>query len=141
MVYKIYIFRFDYRNLFFIFRFVFSLVYYGLNFNISNLVGNFYLNVFILGLVEILVLVYVVVLNNRFGRRKIILFLMLLVGILCLVVLVINLIGKWYLCIYVFIYKYLFIYNVFKIYGMYKSIYYCCYIFLIVFDVWILYLN
>lgn len=99
--------RFDHRNLFFIFRFVSSSVYYGLNFNTSNLAGNLHLNVFISGLVEIPALVYVVALNNILGRRKITLSLMLSAGISCLAVLVINLIGKWYSCIHAFTYKYL----------------------------------
>lgn len=74
--------------------FVSSSVYYGLNFNTRNLAGNLHLNVFISGLVEIPALVYVVALNNRFGRRKITLSLMLLAGISCLAVLVINLIDE-----------------------------------------------
>lgn len=140
-VYKIYIPRFDHWNLFFIFRFVSSSVYYGLNFNTSNLAGNLHLNVFISGLVEIPALVYVVALNNRFGRRKITLSLMLLAGISCLAVLVINLIGKWYSCIHAFTYKYLPTYNVPKTHGMYKSIHHCCHTFFIAFDAWILHLN
>lgn len=71
-----------------------SSVYYGLNFNTSNLAGNLHLNVFISGLVEIPALVYVVALNNRVGRRKITLSLMLLAGVSCLAVLGITLIGK-----------------------------------------------
>lgn len=74
--------------------FVSSSVYYGLNFNTRNLAGNLHLNVFISGLVEIPALVYVVALNNIFGRRKITLSLMLLAGISCLAVLVINLIDE-----------------------------------------------
>lgn len=133
--------RFDHRNLFFIFRFVSSSVYYGLNFNTSNLAGNLHLNVFISGLVEIPALVYVVALNNILGRRKITLSLMLLAGISCLAVLVINLIGKWYSCIHAFTYKYLPTYNVPKAHGMYKSIHHCCHTFFIAFDAWILHLN
>nr|XP_022329707.1 organic cation transporter protein-like [Crassostrea virginica]XP_022329708.1 organic cation transporter protein-like [Crassostrea virginica]XP_022329709.1 organic cation transporter protein-like [Crassostrea virginica]XP_022329710.1 organic cation transporter protein-like [Crassostrea virginica] len=74
--------------------FVSSSVYYGLNFNTGNLAGNLYLNVFISGLVEIPALVYVVALNNRIGRRKITLSLMLLAGISCLAVLVVTLIDE-----------------------------------------------
>ncbi|XP_061172657.1 organic cation transporter-like protein [Saccostrea echinata] len=74
--------------------FVSSSVYYGLNFNTSNLAGNLHLNVFISGLVEIPALVFVVALNNRFGRRKITLSLMLLAGISCVAVLVISLIDE-----------------------------------------------
>ena len=89
---------------FWIFRFVSSSVYYGLNFNTGNLAGNLYLNVFISGLVEIPALVYVVALNNRIGRRKITLSLMLLAGISCLAVLVTTLIGMclcdMYMCIF-----------------------------------------
>ncbi|XP_048736438.1 organic cation transporter protein-like isoform X2 [Ostrea edulis] len=74
--------------------FVSSSVYYGLNFNTSNLAGNLHLNVFISGLVEIPALVYVVALNNRVGRRKITLSLMLLAGVSCLAVLGITLIDE-----------------------------------------------
>ena len=88
---------------FWIFRFVSSSVYYGLNFNTGNLAGNLYLNVFISGLVEIPALVYVVALNNRIGRRKITLSLMLLAGISCLAVLVVTLIGMWVTCTYVYV--------------------------------------
>ncbi|OWF37778.1 organic cation transporter protein-like [Mizuhopecten yessoensis] len=73
--------------------FVSSSVYYGLNFNTSNLAGDLYINTFIAGLVEIPALVYVILVNNRLGRRWTIASLMTLAGISCFVILIIDLTG------------------------------------------------
>ncbi|ESO93451.1 hypothetical protein LOTGIDRAFT_147574, partial [Lottia gigantea] len=74
--------------------FVSSSVYYGLNFNTKNLSGNRYLNVFISGLVEIPALILVVAVNNKIGRRKTVAMLMIIAGIFCLSILVVDLLEK-----------------------------------------------
>ncbi|KAJ8304097.1 hypothetical protein KUTeg_017680, partial [Tegillarca granosa] len=74
--------------------FVSSSVYYGLNFNTRNLAGDRYLNIFIAGLVEIPALVFVLLVNNRLGRRKTVSVLMLVAGISCFSVLFIDIAGK-----------------------------------------------
>ncbi|XP_060074393.1 organic cation transporter protein-like [Ylistrum balloti] len=74
--------------------FVSSSVYYGLNFNTSNLAGDLYINTFTAGLVEIPALIYVIVVNNRIGRRWTIASLMILAGIACFVIFIIDLTGN-----------------------------------------------
>ncbi|XP_055893424.1 organic cation transporter protein-like [Biomphalaria glabrata] len=74
--------------------FVSSSVYYGHNFNSKNLVGNMYLNVFISGLVEIPALIFVLFSNNHLGRRITVFLLMLLSGLACVAVLVIDIAGQ-----------------------------------------------
>ncbi|BFZ01342.1 hypothetical protein BsWGS_04381 [Bradybaena similaris] len=74
--------------------FVSSSVYYGHNFNSKNLAGDRYLNVFISGLVEIPSLIFVLFSNNKWGRRRTVCFLMLLSGLACFSILVIDLTGK-----------------------------------------------
>ncbi|XP_050402198.1 organic cation transporter protein isoform X1 [Patella vulgata] len=74
--------------------FVSSSVYYGLNFNTKNLSGNRYLNVFISGLVEIPALIFVVLINNKIGRRKTIAILMLIAGTFCVSILIVDVLGK-----------------------------------------------
>ncbi|XP_033750131.1 organic cation transporter protein-like [Pecten maximus] len=73
--------------------FVSSSVYYGLNFNTSNLAGNLYINTFIAGLVEIPALIYVILVNNRLGRRWTIASLMILAGVACFIIFIIDLTG------------------------------------------------
>ena len=46
-------------------RFASSCVYYGVSYNIKNLAGDRYLNVFLSGLVEIPSLIFVLLVNNR----------------------------------------------------------------------------
>ncbi|KAH9513363.1 hypothetical protein Btru_034737 [Bulinus truncatus] len=74
--------------------FVASSVYYGHNFNSTNLVGNKYLNVFISGCVEIPSLIFVLFSNSYLGRRKTVFLLMLLSGLACFAVLIIDLTGN-----------------------------------------------
>lgn len=74
--------------------FVSSAVYYGLNFNTSNLTGDLYLNMFFSGLVEIPALLFVVLVHNRLGRRLTVSILMFIAGISCFSILVLDLIGK-----------------------------------------------
>lgn len=74
--------------------FVSSSVYYGLNFNTRNLAGDLYINTFTAGLVEIPALVYVVLVNNRIGRRWTIASLMLLAGLACFIILIIDVTGN-----------------------------------------------
>lgn len=50
--------------------FAWSLTYYGISFNIKNLEGNIYLNVFYMGLVNALGQRGALLINNRLGRRK-----------------------------------------------------------------------
>jgi hypothetical protein len=76
------------------FRFVSSSVYYGLNFNTRNLAGDRYMNIFIAGLVEIPALVFVLLVNNKIGRRRTISILMTLAGISCFSILFIELACK-----------------------------------------------
>ena len=47
-------------------RFASSCVYYGVSYNIKNLAGDRYLNVFLSGLVEIPSLIFVLLVNNRY---------------------------------------------------------------------------
>ncbi|KAL3866340.1 hypothetical protein ACJMK2_043646 [Sinanodonta woodiana] len=70
--------------------FVASCVYYGLNFNTKNLTGNFYLNIFLSGLVEIPALFFVVLVHNRLGRRLTVSMLMLISGVFCFSILIIE---------------------------------------------------
>lgn len=74
--------------------FVSSSVYYGLNFNTSNLAGDLYVNTFTAGLVEIPALIYVILVNNRLGRRWTIASLMILAGIACFSIFIIDLAGQ-----------------------------------------------
>ena len=76
------------------FRFVSSSVYYGLNFNTRNLAGDRYMNIFIAGLVEIPALVFVLLVNNKIGRRRTISILMTIAGISCFSILFIELACK-----------------------------------------------
>ncbi|CAG5134983.1 unnamed protein product [Candidula unifasciata] len=71
--------------------FVSSSVYYGHNFNSKNLAGDRYLNVFISGLVEIPALIFVLYSNNTWGRRRTVFLLMLLSGLACFSILIIDL--------------------------------------------------
>ncbi|KAL5004057.1 hypothetical protein ScPMuIL_017513 [Solemya velum] len=74
--------------------FVASAAYYGLTLSAGKLAGNRYLNIFLSGLVEIPALVFVLVVNNRLGRRKTVSGLMLLGGACCFSILFIDLGGK-----------------------------------------------
>lgn len=46
-------------------RFASSSVYYGISYNLRNLPGDKYINVFISGIVEIPALIYVIAVNNK----------------------------------------------------------------------------
>lgn len=61
--------------------FVSSSVYYGFSFNLKNIAGDRYLNFFISGLVELPALAFVLVVNNRLGRRWTIFGLFLVAGL------------------------------------------------------------
>ena len=75
-------------------RFVSSAVYYGLNFNTRNLTGDIYLNIFFSGLVEIPALLFVVLVHNKLGRRLTVSSLMIVTGVFCFSILVLDIIGK-----------------------------------------------
>ena len=74
--------------------FVSSAVYYGTSFNLKSLSGNMYLNFFLLGLAEIPAVIFVVVVNNKFGRKKTVSFLMLVAGLSCFVIVLLYILNK-----------------------------------------------
>lgn len=63
---------------------VVSLVYFGLALNSENLNGNLYLNFALSGIVEIPAYFLVIFLVDRFGRRRLFCFLMIICGLSCL---------------------------------------------------------
>ncbi|XP_069131245.1 organic cation transporter protein-like isoform X1 [Argopecten irradians] len=60
-----------------------SMIYYGLSLNAGNLGGNFYLNMFLSGLVEVPANTMVLLLVDRVGRKKMYCFSMILGGCAC----------------------------------------------------------
>ena len=60
------------------------MVYYGVTMHTGNIGGNFYLNFFILGLVEIPAKLFVMATLHRSGRKRILCLCMLIGGIACL---------------------------------------------------------
>ena len=46
------------------FRFVCAVVYYGVSLNVGILVGDLYLNVFLMGLMDMPALIFVIIVNN-----------------------------------------------------------------------------
>ena len=68
----------------FIPRLVVSMVYYGLSLNTGNLGGDFYLNFFLSGLVEIPATIMVQLLLNRLGRKPVHSACMIAGGVACL---------------------------------------------------------
>ncbi|OWF45912.1 organic cation transporter protein-like [Mizuhopecten yessoensis] len=60
-----------------------SMIYYGLSLNAGNLGGNFYLNMFLSGLVEIPANTMVLLLVDRVGRKKVYCLSMILGGLAC----------------------------------------------------------
>jgi len=48
----------------------YATVYYGLNYNVKNMSGNLYLNMFLMGLSDAIGYPLALLFNNRFGRRR-----------------------------------------------------------------------
>ena len=71
-----------------------SITYYGVTFNAGNMGGNFYLNLFLMGIVEIPGLCLSMYLMQRFGRRKANSGTMMLAGVACLSTIPTALIGS-----------------------------------------------
>ncbi|GAB1600637.1 organic cation transporter protein-like [Argonauta hians] len=71
--------------------FVCCSVYYGLLFNTKSLHGNRYINLFLSGIVELPALLFVLCVNNKFGRKRTIFFLVASTGILSISVLPLEL--------------------------------------------------
>ena len=67
-----------------IFRFVVSLTYYGVILNVGNVGGDFYLNLFLLTIIDYPVKFLTLLLLNRIGRKKVYVAYMLLGGIMCM---------------------------------------------------------
>ena len=67
-----------------IFRFVVSLAFYGVILNVGNLGGDFYLNLFLLTIIDYPVKFLTLLLLNRIGRKKVYVAYMLLGGIMCM---------------------------------------------------------
>ena len=70
--------------LFYLYRMVVSMTYYGLSLNTGNLGGDFYVNFLISGVVEFPAYTLCLVLLDRWGRKKCHCSSMLLGGIACL---------------------------------------------------------
>ncbi|XP_060081317.1 organic cation transporter protein-like [Ylistrum balloti] len=71
-----------------------SMIYYGLSLNAGNLGGDFYLNLFLSGLVEIPANTMVLVLLDRAGRKKVYCLSMILGGCACASTIIPILIGE-----------------------------------------------
>lgn len=68
-----------------VFRIVIAMVYYGVTMHTGgNIGGNFYLNYFILGIVEIPAKLFVMATLNRAGRKKIHFLCMVIGGSACI---------------------------------------------------------
>lgn len=65
-------------------RMAVSITYYGVTFNAGNMGGNFYLNLFLMGFVEIPGLTLGMYTMQRFGRRKANAGTMVMAGVACL---------------------------------------------------------
>lgn len=61
---------------------VVCLMYYGVIFNVGN-IGDFYLNFFLMGIVEFLGIFFIIFLIDWIGRKKMYLMCMMLGGIVC----------------------------------------------------------
>ena len=67
-----------------LFRLVVSMVYYGLSLNSGNLAGDFYLNIFLSGVVEFPAYTLCLVLLDRVGRKKLHATCMIMGGLACI---------------------------------------------------------
>ena len=65
-------------------RFIVSMAYYGVILNVDNLGGDFFLNLFLLIIVEYPAKILTIALLDRVGRKKMYIAYMLLGGIACM---------------------------------------------------------